>query len=149
MNTNELNVQDPKKQPNIILRYIMMGIAFTSLLLGIAGVFVPLLPTTPFVILSVWLFSKSSDRFYKALLAHKICGPPVKDYLSGRGIKKVYKVTALSFMWISLTASFLLSYARTDTLWVRILLPIIGAYVTWFILSKPTCPKDEQKIDEE
>ena len=135
-------MSEPHKELNIISRYLLMALGFVSLVLAFIGAFLPIIPTTPFVILSVWLFSKSSDRFYKALMAHKICGPPVKDYLSGRGIKKKYKIISVSFMWISLMASLLISWSIPNTLWVKILVPLIGCYVTWFILSRPTCPEE-------
>lgn len=130
-----------------ILHPILTACAFMSIALGLIGIFVPLLPTTPFIILAIWLFSKSSDKFYNALLQHKICGPPVQDYISGRGIKMKYKVSALIFMWLSLLASYLLSFAHPDAWWVRVILPLVGTYVTYFISSKPTCP--DNKADEE
>ena len=135
-------MSEPKKELNIISRYLLMALGFIALILAVIGAFLPIIPTTPFVILALWLFSKSSDRFYRALIAHKICGPPVKDYLAGRGIKKQYKVISVIFMWISLTASLIISWSLPDTLWVKIVVPIIGCYVTWFILSRPTCPED-------
>ncbi|NQZ56546.1 MAG: YbaN family protein [Lentisphaeraceae bacterium] len=131
-----------------LVQYLLNGCAFLSLLLGIIGIFVPLMPTTPFVILALWLFSKSSERFYKALMAHKICGPPVKDYLAGRGIRKKYKIISLGFMWLSLLASFMMSFAHPNALWVRIILPIIGCSVSYMILRQPTCPTPPIKEDE-
>lgn len=130
-----------------LLNVSLITCAFVSIALGVIGIFVPLLPTTPFVILAIWLFSKSSDRFYDALLAHKICGPPVQDYVSGRGIKMKYKVSALVFMWLSLLASYLLSFAHPNGWWVRMVLPLVGTYVTYFICSKPTC-SNEKKAEE-
>ena len=135
-------MSEPKKELNIISRYLLMALGFIALILAIIGAFLPVMPTTPFVILALWLFSKSSDRFYRALISHKICGPPVKDYLAGRGIKKKYKVISITCMWFSLTASLMFSWSLPGTLWVKIIVPLIGGYVTWFIMSRPTCPEE-------
>lgn len=141
-----------KPQKNSIIKFILSACASLSLFLGIIGIFIPLMPTTPFIILSLWLFSKSSKKFYESLISHKICGPPVKDYLAGRGIRKRYKITALTFMWLSMLASYMLSYAHPNGIYVRFILPIVGLYVTHMITSQPTCPeptKNEETQNEE
>lgn len=125
-------------QKNVFIKYLLNLCAFLSLILGIIGAVIPGLPTTPFIILSLWIFSKSSDRFYKSLLSHKICGPPVKDYLEGRGIRKKYKIIALIFMWSSITLCIVISYSYSYGVLMLAILPLIASGVTYIIIRIPT-----------
>jgi uncharacterized protein len=127
-----------KPQMGVFTKLILNSCAFLSLFLGIIGAFIPGLPTTPFIILSLWIFSKTSEKFYAALLSHKICGPPVKDFIEGRGIRPKYKVISLVFMWASMIASFILSYSYPYGIFVRVVLVLVACGVSYWILRTPT-----------
>lgn len=79
--------------------YIIFGI--TSFILGFVGIFLPILPTTPFILLSAFFFEKASPRFHALLLSHKTFGPMIKDWQQHRRIKRKAKVFAVSFMTLS------------------------------------------------
>jgi len=79
--------------------FILLG-SF-SLALGVLGIFLPLLPTTPFLLLAAWCFSKGSEKFHSWLLQHRILGPPILDWKKNRAIKVKYKV--LATLMISIT----------------------------------------------
>lgn len=86
-------------------RYFLVGLGFLSLIIGIIGIFVPLLPTTPFLILTAFLFNQSSPRFHAWLLNHKYLGPPIVDWQKNRVIRPQAKwfatlVMALSTFWV-------------------------------------------------
>ena len=74
------------------VRYLLLGLGWLSVALGIIGAFLPLLPTTPFLLLAAACFMRSSERFYLWLINHKWLGPWVKPYLEGEGIPLKGKV---------------------------------------------------------
>ncbi len=88
-------------------RYFYLTIGFFFLLLGVVGIFVPLLPTTPFLILTAICFNKSSDKFHAWLLNHRILGPPIIDWQKNHVIRRKYKVLATVMMLLSSAFLFL------------------------------------------
>lgn len=102
--------------------------------LGIAGIFLPLLPTTPFMLLALICFSKSSPELHHWLLNHPVLGKTLRDYLEHRAIKLKTKVFALSFLWISLLSSAFF----VDLWWVRGILLLIGTGVTIHLVKMKT-----------
>ena len=107
-----------------------------AILLGVIGIFLPLLPTTPFLLLAAACFARGSPRMHQALLQHRIFGRYLSDYEQGRGIPRRAKITALLMMWSSL------AYAmwRFEHPWLRLLLVLIGAGVTCYLLRLPNAP---------
>ena len=109
------------------------GFLFTAI--GVIGIFVPLLPTTPFLLLAAACFARSSDRFYRWLTGHRYLGPIVSGYLDGSGIPAHAKRTAITLVWLTLCpAAFLL----VSQLWLKILLIIRAISITWYLYSLPT-----------
>ncbi|MBX3020080.1 MAG: YbaN family protein [Bdellovibrionales bacterium] len=74
--------------------YFYMSIGWLSFALGILGIFLPLLPTTPFMILAAACFSKGSPRFHTWILNHPLFGPPILDWRRNRAIRPRYKIIA-------------------------------------------------------
>ncbi|MFD1415926.1 YbaN family protein [Oceanobacillus jeddahense] len=109
-----------------------------SLGLGIIGIILPLLPTTPFLLLTAACYAKSSERLYQWLLENKYFGSYIKNYRAGKGIPLKAKITAVSVLWLSLsfTIFFIIPLVA-----VKILLALIGAYITGFILKQKTLQK--------
>jgi len=103
--------------------------------LGAIGVVVPVLPTTPFLLISLWAFSQSSERFHSWLFYHRYFGPPLQAWEQHGVIPLKAKIVALSTMAVSATLVILL----TDTPWYGLAgmvgLMLIGA---GFILSRPS-----------
>ena len=83
------------------MKYIYLPIGFLSLALGVAGIFLPVLPTTPFLLLSAALFFRSSPRAYQWLLNHKLLGPYIRDFRESRAIPLRAKILALSLLWLT------------------------------------------------
>lgn len=77
------------------------------LLLGVIGIFLPLLPTTPFLILAAVLFDQGSPRFHHWLLHHPLLGPPIIDWKKNRVIRTKYKILATVMLVISVVTIFL------------------------------------------
>ena len=122
-----------------VARVLLMGLGHFSVGLGVIGIFLPLLPTTPFLLLAAWCYSKSSERFHTWLLNNKWFGEYIRNYLSGRGIPLKTKLYALSLLWgtILLSAFFFL-----ESMVVRAILFVIAGVVSWHILSIKTLVRD-------
>lgn len=84
--------------------FISLGTIF--LIIGIIGIFLPLLPTTPFLLLTAICYERGSDKFHAWLIGHKYFGPPILDWQNRKVIRLQYKILAASMMLIS--AFFLL-----------------------------------------
>ena len=81
-------------------RGLWLAAGCTSLLLGVVGIFVPLLPTTPFVLLAAACFSRGSQRCERWLLAHPRFGPMVRDWRTHRAIPRRAKQLAFAMMTV-------------------------------------------------
>ncbi len=124
-----------KKAKNKITRFLLIIAGSVSLVLGVLGIFLPLLPTTPFLLLAAYCFGKSSDRVHSWLINNKWFGSYIKNYQAGRGIPAHSKITAILSMWLLLVAS---AIWVTELLIVRVVLFIIGTGVTIHLLRMPT-----------
>jgi len=92
-----------KKSPFVRALFIAFGII--SFGLGVIGIFLPLLPTTPFMLLSAFLFLRSSDKLYLWLVNHRIFGKYIHDYMENRSIPKRVKWFTLILLWTTILAS--------------------------------------------
>ncbi len=119
------------------LFYRILGIL--CVILGGIGIFLPVLPTTPFLLLAAWAFLRSSDRLYNWLMNHPVFGYYIKAYIKYKGVERKYKVFAISMLWITIGFSIYL----VDKLWLEILLAFIAMGVTIHILSLRTLTKLE------
>ena len=115
--------------------YFMAGWFF--FLLGIIGIVLPVVPTTPFMLLALWGFSKSSERFHFWLYHHKFFGPPLQQWTQYHVIPLVAKVVSISMMG----CSFLyLVFFRDLHIGIIIGVALFMLYSMWFILTKPSSP---------
>ncbi len=103
--------------------------------LGVIGIFLPILPTTPFLLLAAACYARSSKRFYDWLMNNKIFGSFVKNYRDGRGVPLKVKVFTLSLLWITIVFSVFV--ININSL-VKIILVIIAFGVSVHILTIKT-----------
>jgi len=115
------------------LNYFMTAIGCLCVILGVAGIFLPLLPTTPFLLLAAWLFSRSSERFHSWLMNHPKLGPFLLVWQNGGGIERHVRTRVLLCMW----AGMLLSMFIVAKLWAVVMLTCIGCCVSVYILRQP------------
>ena len=94
------NTSGPRLHRWIWMRWVLIAAGFISLGLGITGVFLPGLPTTPFLILSTYCFAKASPRLHRWLLEHPTIGPPLKDWEANRSITRRVRFIALTSMTV-------------------------------------------------
>ncbi|NDV80957.1 YbaN family protein [Bacteroides sp. 51] len=126
--------------------YIILG--SISLALGIIGIFVPLLPTTPFLLLTAALYFKGSPRLYHWLISHKYLGTYIRNFRENKAIPLRAKIISVSLVWITILYCI---FFVVDPLWLKILLFCIAAGVSYHILSFKTAaspqssPKEREK----
>ena len=117
-----------------LLRILLISLGTISVGLGIIGIFLPLLPTTPFLLLAAACYAKSSKRYYRWLLTNKCFGEYIRNYRKGEGMPFKAKLYSIGFLWITITVSIFIVH----TLWISIILLIIASAVSWHIKSIPT-----------
>lgn len=98
-----------------------------SLMLGVLGMFLPLLPTTPFLLLAAYCFARSSKKLYRWTVTNKWFGDYIKNYIEGKGVPIRQKVFTVIFLWVSIGYS--ISSLELD-LWVQLMLLGIATGVT-------------------
>lgn len=130
-----------KKGPKLI----MFLIAWISLALGFIGMFLPLLPTTPFAILSAYLFSKSSPRAHAFVIELPGVGPLVKEWEDHKVIPIRAKI--LSTVMIVILFSYTLIFVQVK-LWIKMIVSLIGLTILIFIWSRKS-HRDGQKASSE
>lgn len=106
-----------------------------SVFMGVVGIFVPLLPTTPFLLLAAYLFAKSSPKLYNKLLSNKHLGEYIKNYREKKGIKRSHKIFVISLLWVSFSYS---AFFAVEALWLRVLLLSIASAVTIHLIKMKT-----------
>jgi len=117
-----------------VLRYVLFVCGCISVVLGVIGIFLPVLPTTPFLLLAAACFARSSARFYQLLVQHPTLGPWIRDYLDGQGLPLKGKIWALLLMWSSISVSIWL----VPLLWVRVLMLVSAICVSIYIVQQKT-----------
>lgn len=120
---------------NRLLYYILLTIGSLSVALGVLGIFLPLLPTTPFLLLGAACYIRSSQKMYDRLLANKYLGSYIRDYREKRGIPLRAKIIGISLLWITILLSV---FYMIPLFWVKILVIIIASIVTKHLLSLNT-----------
>lgn len=121
------------------MRIFLIIVGSVSLVLGLLGVFLPVLPTTPFLLLSAALWVKSSPRLYEWLLNHRIFGDYIRNFREYRAIPLRAKIVSVTLLWA--TMSYCIFVVANDKLWLQIVLATIAIAITWHILSYATLKK--------
>lgn len=116
----------------IAVKWMFLLLGFVSLGLGILGIFLPLLPTTPFLLLAAACFLRSSERMHTWLLHNRWFGGHLRDYSERRTISGRVRAGTLIILWSAITVSFIWA---TSEVWLRILLIAVGLAVTIHVIS--------------
>ena len=118
---------------------IVLGSVFVGL--GIIGIVLPLVPTTPFLLLASACYAKSSEKYHNWLHNHRWFGEYIRNYEAGRGIPMRVKVSMLLVLWATmiLSATFVI-----DVPWVRVMLLVTAAAVTVHMCCLPTFRPEKQ-----
>lgn len=128
---------EPPKSLSPLKKGVMLALGGLFFALGVLGAFLPIMPTTPFLLVASFFFAKSSPRLHQALIQHKTLGPPLRHWQEHGAISRKAKV--LSVLLLTLSIGFSLYLKRHDPFlpWIMALvyLSLVG-----FILTRPTPP---------
>ena len=116
------------------VKVLLNTVGTVSLALGVLGVFLPLLPATPFLLLASACYLRGSERLHGWLMGNRLLGGYIRNFQQGRGIPLRAKVVTIALLW----ASLLYSIYRIDLPAVDIVLCVIGATTTTLILRMKT-----------
>ena len=117
-----------------MLKFLLATLGTLSLVIGIMGIFIPGLPTTPFILLTAGLYVRSSDKLYKLLIQNPYLGRYIKDFHTHRGLSLKTKIYSITLMWIMI---FISAYFFLDTIllkWLITIIGIIGTIVMGYVL---------------
>jgi len=109
-----------------------------SLGFGAVGVFLPILPTTPFLLLSAACYYKGSERMHRWLLSNKLFGSYIRNYKEGKGISLTAKILTLFLLWITI---FFSAFYMIRNFPIQIVLFAIAIAVTIHVITLPTFRK--------
>ncbi len=112
---------------------IFTGTMFVAL--GVLGMFLPLMPTTVFLLLGAYCYSRSSERFHNGLLNNRWFGEYIRNYKSGRGIPMRQKISTIGFLWVSIGFSV---WMIGGGFWVTLLLLAVAIGVTLHLVMIKT-----------
>jgi uncharacterized membrane protein YbaN (DUF454 family) len=119
---------------NKAVKMFLLFVGGLSVVLGVIGIFLPVMPTTPFLLLAAACFMRTSPKFYNWLVGHPKLGKYLVYYLEGKGIPLKAKVYTIATMAISMSVT---CYFVPVTA-VRVLLPLVGVLVALYIVRQPT-----------
>ncbi len=120
-------------------KWIYIITANFLVLLGVIGIFVPVLPTTIFLILAASLYMRSSEYYYTWLINNRILGKYIKDYVEHKGMPISSKIVSISFLWIGISFSVIF---LIEIYWVKLLLLVIAVGVTTHLITLKTLKKE-------
>jgi len=116
-----------------LVRAILFTTGVISLILGFFGIFLPILPTTPFVLLSAWCFLKSSTKAHAWLYQQKYIGDSLRQWEKNKSISRKTKITAISMILISM----LVMWTKVDIFPLKLFVTILLLTVSVFISTRP------------
>lgn len=122
-------------EPSKPKKFFYLIIGSISLFFGIIGIMLPIIPTTPFVLLSAWCFYRGSSKFHDWLINHPNFGPIIDEFGNEEGMSRESKIKAIAMTWVAvlLTVFFVL-----DTLEMRLLIIGLASIGTLIILKLKT-----------
>lgn len=118
--------------PAVRFLWLVLGLLFTGL--GVIGAFLPVMPTTVFLLIAAFFFARSSPKFYNWLLNNRAFGPLIRDWRAGLGLPLRAKVLAVSLIGVTVGSSAL----AVPVLWVKVMLVFVGLGVSTYLLTRPT-----------
>lgn len=116
-------------------RTLLIVLGTLCVALGVLGVFLPVLPTTPFLLLAAFCYTRSSDRFYRWLTTNRWCGKYIRNYQEGRGISLKQKGLTIVLLWMTIGLTVFFAVSQW---WARWILLCIAVGVTIHIAKIKT-----------
>ena len=122
---------------NPLKRRLLFAAGHVCVLLGLLALLLPVIPTSPFLIVGAACYARSSEKFYNLLLQNKYCGPMIRQWERNRCIEKKFKLAALAVLAVAFASS---SFLFLEGWPARALLMTFGLAAMVFVVSIPTCP---------
>lgn len=129
---------------NTMKKILLITIGMVCVLLGAMGVILPILPTTPFLLVALWCFLRSSEKLHDYVKTNKYLGPFVADYISGDGIPLKAKKRAILLIWITIGFSIIF---LIDPMFAKIILIVIATLVSIYIGTRSTKEVDNARFE--
>ena len=123
------------------LRRLLVAGGWLSLAVGVLGIFLPLVPGIPFLVVAVLCFSRSSRRFHAWLVEHKHLGPMLKQYLADGFVPLRAKCLAVAAIWIFTPVAL---FTLAEKLWLKVVFLAVAACITVYLLALPTAPRSRR-----
>ena len=124
-----------RKHRSMTVRVALVVLGTLFLMVGVIGIFTPLLPTTPFVLLAAACYARASSRFYGWLLRNRSFGPMIREWRRHRSIMYRTKITAIAMMAVTMTASIVLF---VHPLWVQLVVAGFGLVLAAWMYRIPS-----------
>ena len=121
------------------MRIFLIIVGSVSLVLGILGTFLPMLPTTPFLLLSAAAWVKASPSLYEWLINHRVFGEYIRNFREYRAIPLRVKIISVSLVW--LTIGYCIFAVVDEWWWAQVLMSLLATAISWHILSFATLKK--------
>ena len=131
--------QDDSRVSGKMMRGVYIVVGTIALVIGAIGLFLPVIPTTPLVILAAACYYRGSDRLHNWILSSGWFGETVKNYQEGRGLTRHTKVKAISMMWAMI---FISAWFFVSNLFVRVAIICVAIGVTVYLVRLPTLEKN-------
>jgi len=126
-------------------KLILISLGTISLAIGLLGLVVPGLPTTPFLLLTAGLYLRSSDRLYKTIIRSKLLGPYIEWYRTNRGMTRNRKIYAILLMWCMIAMSCIVFIKVLIIEIIVIITGVAGTMVMGFVI--PTTDRSQASGD--
>ena len=140
MSLNEIIPEEEMRKDNVhirnpVIRVVLVILGTLSVALGVIGAVLPVLPTTPFLLLAAALYARSSKRFYNWLLNNRLFGSYIRNYREGNGIPAKVKVFVICLLWLTIGSSAIFAIQNN---YIRVLLFLIAIGVTAHLVAIKT-----------
>lgn len=116
-----------------LMRSLYLAVGVVAVMLAVAGVVLPVLPTAPFLLLAAACFARSSKRFHDRLLTNRIAGPIIREWVEHHSIRRHVK----RWVYVLMTLSFSSSILLMSSVWHQVMLAVLGVILTWYIWRIP------------
>ncbi|MBO5961764.1 MAG: YbaN family protein [Alistipes sp.] len=121
------------------MKIFLIIVGSVSLVLGVLGIFLPMLPTTPFLLLSAAAWVKASPSLYEWLINHRVLGEYIRNFREHRAIPLRVKIISVSLVW--LTIGYCIFAVVDEWWWAQVLMTLLATAISWHILSFATLKK--------
>jgi uncharacterized membrane protein YbaN (DUF454 family) len=132
---DEMQDTEKKSITGSFKKGIYFIIGTLALAAGIVGAFLPVIPTTPFILLSAWCFFRSSSKIYQWVISNETFGPTIENFQKGKGITVNTKIRAVVMMWLTISISV---YFFIRNMYIIAFVYLIAIGVTVYLYKLPT-----------